>query len=126
MSEQKVIERCGAKAVIRDSLVGALIDCYAKEYENEVDRYIVMIDTMALFGFEFIELPADREQIKRKFEIYEKLGYIDLAGFDLDDDSDFAFWFARKLFITPQDIQTLGAAAKLDPQDVKKVIDLLK
>lgn len=122
MNEQ-IIERHGAKMKLVPSAAGAIVNCYQK-YTEQVALTVAILDTMALLGFEVVEMP-DNENWKRRIQIYEILGHVDLNDFDQENEVDMQYLFIRYIFIAPSDIIAIGGAAGMDKQDINKVINLL-
>lgn len=120
---EQIIERHGAKMKLVPSAAGAIVNCYQK-YTDQVVLTVAILDTMALLGFEVIEMPAS-DDWKRRLQIYERLGHVDLTDYDQENDVDMQYLFIRYIFIAPDDIKAIGGAAGMDKTDIDKVVNLL-
>ena len=121
-----ILERHGGKARIVESGTGALVECYKKHAEDEKSVMVMaLLDTISMFCFELIEMPEDDKWL-RKLKLYEKLGHIDLSGFDLEDETNLEYLFIRNIFISASDIGPIADKIGANLEDIDLAEQLLK
>ena len=98
-------------------------DPYNKEYlakltSNNQARARASMDAMAMFGIELVDgLPEDDMWIKR-IKQFEKLGYLDLSQFDLEDEIDQEFLYKRYIALGNQDLVNIGKMSGIRQEDI--------
>ena len=99
------------------------IDPYDTEYlakiaSNNRERARASMDAMAMFGIDLVDgLPEDTTWLKRLRQ-FEKLGYLDLAQFDLEDDIDQEFLYKRYIALGNQDLMDIGRMSGIRQEDI--------
>jgi hypothetical protein len=94
-----------------------------KEYQatitaNNQKRARASMDAFALFGLELVDgLPSSDKWLK-KLKQMERLGYLDLSEFDLDDDIDLEFIFKRYIAMSASDFTAIGKMTGISQEDI--------
>jgi len=121
-----ILERHGGKARVVESGTGALLECYKKHDKDEKHVLVMaLLDTISMFCFELIAMPEDDKWL-RKLKLYEKLGHIDLSGFDLEAETDLEYLFIRNIFISASDIGPIASKIGANSEDIDLSEQLLK
>lgn len=85
-------------------------------------RGLAAIDAMILFGVELVDgLPDDGAWLKN-LRYLERLGHIDLSGFDLSDDLDQEFLYKRYAAVGKHDLERLSEKSGQDREDVDRAV----
>lgn len=72
--------------------------------EAQQKRASASLDTMAMFGIELVDgLPEDNKWLAQ-LKLFEQLGYLDLAEFNLEDETTKEFLFKRYIVLGNEDI----------------------
>ena len=124
MDDKGTIERFGATARLRPIASGAIEEAYTASDGDEVKGGAAILDTIAMFGIEIINMPESDGWLKR-LRLLEKRGHIDLSKYDLDNDIEREFVFVRYVFMTAADILSIGEMIGAQRQDMKKALELL-
>jgi hypothetical protein len=97
---------------------------YIKQLEaNERRRQVAVMDIMTMFGVELLSgMPESDEWIK-KLQMMEKLGHLDLSGYDFEDELDKEFVYKRFIVLSATLIGKIGSASGLTEEEVKKAED---
>lgn len=86
----------------------------------DVDRVIAAMDAMIMFGVELVDGMPEDDSWKKKLELMERVGSIDLSDLDLDDDLEAEFAFKRYIATSPKDITIISAMSGLNEGDVSQ------
>lgn len=87
---------------------------------NERKRQVAIMDIMTMFGIDLISgLPEDNGWVK-KLELMEKMGHLDLSGYDFDDELDKEFVFKRFIVLNANLVTKIGSASGLTEDEVEK------
>ena len=101
------------------------IDPFDKEYlatiaKNNQARARASMDAMAMFGIELVEgLPEDDSWISRLIYM-EKMGYLDLAQFDMEEAIDCEFVYKRYIALGNQDLLAIGKMSGIRKEDIEE------
>ena len=101
------------------------IDPYDADYlatiaKNNQERARASMDAMAMFGIELIDgLPEDDAWLKRLRQ-FERLGYLDLKQFDLEEAIDQEFLYKRYIALGNQDLMAIGQMSGIRQGDIEK------
>jgi len=101
------------------------IDPYDTEYlaklaSNNIERARASMDAMAMFGIELVDgLPEDASWLKRLRQ-FEKLGYLDLKQFDMEDEIDQEFLYKRYIALGNQDLMAIGKMSGIRQEDIEE------
>lgn len=91
--------------------------------EVQHKRARASLDAMALFGIELVDgLPEDNKWIK-KLQQLERLGYLDLSEFNLEDELDQEFVFKRYIALGSADLVRIGRMTGIRQEDIETAED---
>lgn len=89
-------------------------------------RGIAIMDAMVMFGVELIDgLPSDNTWLT-KLQFMAKRGYVNLEGYDLNDDLDLEFLFKRFVAVDTETLAAIGELSALTQEDVERAEDAFK
>lgn len=100
-------------------------DPYDKDYldtlaKNQLARARASMDAMAMFGIELIDgLPEDDTWVKRLRQ-FERIGYLDLSEFDLEDEIDREFLYKRYIALGSQDLVAISRMSGIRQEDINE------
>ncbi|MHA2263561.1 MAG: hypothetical protein ACXAEN_14290 [Candidatus Thorarchaeota archaeon] len=100
-------------------------DPFDKEYlatiaSNHQARARASMDAMAMFGIELVNgLPEDDVWLG-KLRQFERLGYLDLSEFDMEDPIDREFVFKRYIALGNQDLLDIGKMSGIRQEDIEE------
>ena len=94
---------------------------FIKELQaNERKRQVAIMDVMTMFGVVLMNgMPEDDGWVK-KLQMMEKLGHLDLSGYDFDDELDMEFVYKRFIVLSASLIGKIGSASGLSEEEVAK------
>lgn len=88
--------------------------------EANAKRGIATLDALVTFGVELVEgLPEDESWLKNLKRL-EKMGVLDLSGFDLSDDFDLEFLYKRYIAIAGADLELIQGLHGYRPLEVAR------
>lgn len=87
-------------------------------FENNQRRARASMDAFALFGVELVDgIPEDEKWLK-KLKQMERLGYVDLSDFNLEDDLDLEFLYKRYVAMGASDFAEVGRITGIRQEDI--------
>lgn len=94
---------------------------YTRALERaDMRRGLAAVDAMVLFGVELIDgLPEDDTWLTN-LKHMQRLGHLDLSGYDLEDPVDREFLYKRYIAVSSPDLQRVMAMSGLRQEDIAR------
>lgn len=88
--------------------------------QADMKRGLAAVDAMVLFGVELVDgLPEDTGWL-RNLRHMERLGHLNLSGYDLEDEIDLEFLYKRYIAVASPDLQRVMTLSGLRQEDVAR------